>query len=181
MLSLLHPCDRIAYINNNLQFDKWWNAVVSNRRHYVKVHIADIKGQKSLDVSTNVKPRMGVFPLRAKIWDALDEGCSCWEMEDKREWEKQWKSKKGCAIQREKDRIRTKRWKKDAQGAWKISRWFPLFFYQSSSSLTTDGSLVPDYFPPSSITKDPPAREKYWILYHLRERRNKKRWACDRL
>jgi len=129
MLSLLHPCDRIAYINNNLQFDKWWNAVVSNRRHYVKVHIADIKGQKSLDVSTNVKPRMGVFPLRAKIWDALDEGCSCWEMEDKREWKKQWKSKKG-AIQREKDRIRTKRWKKDAQGAWKISRWFPLFFYQ---------------------------------------------------
>jgi hypothetical protein len=37
------------------------------------MHIANAKRQKSLGASINVKPRAGVFPLRAKIWDALDE------------------------------------------------------------------------------------------------------------
>lgn len=44
----------------------------------IRMHIENAKKkQKSFGASINIKPRASVFPLRAKIWDALDKGCSC--------------------------------------------------------------------------------------------------------
>lgn len=87
------------------------------------------------------------------------DGCRIKECEtEERECEKQRKSKKGCAIQREKGRDKNEETEKRCARSLKdFTSVFSFLPPAVSSSLAADGSLMPDYFPPSSIQKDSPS------------------------
>lgn len=157
---------------------------MSDWHRCVRIHIAVVKKQKSFGASTNVKPRAGVFPLTAKIWDVLDEGCSCREterqMQDKRAWYGRWRKREKERTKVE-ERLRDtarKRWNKNEETEKRRTRSLKDFTSVSSFLLPTafsyfavDGSLVPDYFPPWNIPKDPLRTRKILDSVSLRRKR----------
>jgi len=67
--------------------------------------------------------------------------------------------------------------KKDARGVRDFTSASSFLLAVACATSAARGSLVPDYFPPSSIPKDPHARGKHCLLYRLRKGwKESKKW-----